>query len=231
VKPFAALSIVVCLITIFLLFRLHRRRPEHKADRFLIGFLGLMSIYQGLRILQEAGILNLRGNSTLDDSMELLIVCCYLIAALVLKLSNENHMDAESAIRLLRAAPPRSQHQTEGSPLDVFLQRDASTLETLNWAIPRLSDAAFKLYALLCLRMDHTSRRIPMGVSEVRLALGKNKDDLESGLIELEKAGAVSLKRSGASVNIEIIARNRQVAGQAPEELARASVANAGPRA
>jgi hypothetical protein len=231
VKPFAAISLVVCLVTIFFLFQLHRKRPEHKADRFLIAFLGLMSVYEGLRILQEAGILNLRANSALDDTIELLIVCCYLIAALVLKLSNVNHMDALSAMRLLGARPPNSTNQNPASPMDYFRDKDASTLETLNWAIPHLSDGAFKLYSLLCLRVDRATGRVPLGVNDVRLALGKTRDDLESYLHELEKAGAVSLRRSGNSVNIEILARDRQSEAAAPEEFERHSVAYAGPRA
>ena len=103
IKPFAALSILICMVTIFSLFSLERRRPHHKTDRFLIGFLGLLSVYQGMRILESAGLVTLSANAKLDDAIELMVTVFYLLAALLLRLSSVNRLDAESALRLARA--------------------------------------------------------------------------------------------------------------------------------
>ena len=100
IKPLAALSILICLATILSLFTLERRRPHQPADRFLIGFLGLLSVYQGLRILQSAGFVALSSNPQLDDAIELLVTVFYLLAALLLRFSSGSRLEAESALRL-----------------------------------------------------------------------------------------------------------------------------------
>ena len=148
VKPFAAVSLVVCLITIFFCFSLERKRPQQASDRFLIGVLGLLAVWQGLRILQGAGLVALSLGAKTDDAIELVVTAFYLMASLMLRFSTVNHLDLESAMRLARAAPPRSSRQPDA------VLKDAAAIDTLNWAIPRLSDGAFRLFALLCLRVD-----------------------------------------------------------------------------
>jgi len=105
VKPFAALSVVICLATILACVLLERRRPAHTADRYLIGVLGLLSVYQGLRILQGAGILSISRGSNGDDAIELVITGFCLIAALLLRMSAQTRFETESAMRLVQAAP------------------------------------------------------------------------------------------------------------------------------
>jgi hypothetical protein len=215
-KPFAALSIVICLVTIFSCLSLERKRPHRSSDRFLIGVLGLLAVWQGMRIFQVVGILPLPIGSTIDDAIELVITAFYLMAALMLRFSTVNQMDVESAIRLARAAPPRSSRQPETA------SKEAAAMDTLDWAIPRLSDGAFKLFALLCLRADISTGRIPMNAQDVRLQLGKSKEDLEVHLHELERAGAVTVQRDNGKVNIELVAHLRtSYAGV--EDVARAS--------
>ena len=63
IKPLAAVSIVLCLATILSCVMLERKRPHQGADRFLIGFLGLLSVYQAIRILHAAGIVKLAVNA------------------------------------------------------------------------------------------------------------------------------------------------------------------------
>ncbi len=217
VKPFAALSIVVCLATIFSCFSIERRRPHQASDRFLIGVLGLLAVWQGMRILQVVGILPVSLGSTTDDVIELVITSFYLMASLMLRFSTVNHLDVESAMRLARAAPPRSSPQPEA------VSKEAAAMDTLNWAIPRLSDGAFKLYALLCLQADVSTGRVPMSAQDVRTQLGKSKDDLDAHLYELERAGAVLVRRDGGRVNIELVAHTRKNYATGVEEVARAS--------
>ncbi len=199
IKPLAAVSIVLCLATILSCVMLERKRPHQGADRFLIGFLGLLSVYQAIRILHAAGIVKLAVNAKLDDAIDLSVAGFYLLATVILRFATVNHLDAESAMRLVRAAPPRSQlRNPEG-------ERD---LARLSWALPRVSDGAFKLYAYLCLRQDPTSSAISS--ADVRLKLGKSKAELDRFLTELEEAGAVSITREGPNIGINIVAQPRQ---------------------
>src|SRR5262249_4924943 len=147
VKPLMALAVLMCLATLIALFRLNRKRPHARSDQFLIAFIGLLTIYQGLRILKDAGGVTLTLNGMVDGAIEMMVATTSLIAAMMLKLSRINHLEAESAMRLARAAPPRLTRQAD-APLG---QKDLAMVETLNWAVPRLSDAAFKLFAFLCL--------------------------------------------------------------------------------
>jgi hypothetical protein len=201
IKPLAAVSIVLCLATILSCVTLERKRPHNGADRFLIAFLGLLSVYQAIRILHAAGIVHLSVNAKLDDAIDLSVAGFYLLATVMLRFATVNHLDAESAMRLVRAAPPRSQLRNPE------MERD---LARLTWALPRVSDGAFKLYAFLCLRQDPSSGVPETSSADVRLQLGKSKDELDRYLAELEEAGAVSITREGPNVGITIVAQPRQ---------------------
>jgi hypothetical protein len=217
VKPFAAVSVLVSLATILALFALQRRRPQQKADRFLIGFLGFLSVYQGMRIMQSVGVLYLPPHN-FDDLIELLVTCMYLVAALLVRVTVVNHLDAESAMRLARAAPPR----TSAPPEPV--RRENPVLDTLTWALPRLSDGAFRLYAFLCLRSDDTNGRMTVGSQDVQMQLGKAKVELEDHLAELQSAGAVTVRREGQRVEIEINYKDRKTAATPPQPYLAAPV-------
>ncbi len=198
VKPMAALSILLCLATIFSCVVLQRRKPRLGADRFLVAFLGVLSIYQGLRILQSAGIVAHAPNETLNDVIEVSVTAFYLLATVVLRLSASDHLQAQSAIRLLSAAPPRSQLRNPE------VERD---LARLSWALPRLSDGAFRLYAYLCLRQDSPTGRSTVAPGDVRLHLGKTKEQIDRDLAELVKSGAVYVNRDGGKMGITIVAQ------------------------
>lgn len=197
VKPLAALSILLCLGTILSCVALERKRPHHRTDRFLIGFLGLLSVYQGLRVLQGAGIVAISSNR-LDGAIEVAVTGLCLLATVVLRLAAMDHLDHELAMRLVRAAPPRSQLRNPE------VERD---LARLVWALPRLSDGAFRLYAYLCLRQEQTGGRGAISSSEVRLQLCKSKEELDRNMTELESAGAIQITRDGMHVGINIVAQ------------------------
>jgi hypothetical protein len=203
VKPLAAVSIVLCLATILSCVMLERKRPQYRADRFLIAFLGLLSVYQGVRILHTAGIVRLSVNAKLDDAIDLSVAGFYLLGTVMLRIATVNHLDAESAIRLARAAPPRSQLRNPEMELD---------LVRFAWALPRVSDGAFKLYAYLCLRQEPTSGWSALSSTEARLQLGTSTDDVDRYLLELETAGAVSVTREGPHVGVNIVTDPRQPA-------------------
>ena len=207
IKPFAALSILVCLTTLSLLVSLERRRPRQTADRFLVGFLGLISVYQALRILQTAGFVSLSPNAKLDDAIELIVTVFYLCAALLLRLTSANHLDAELARRLTNAAPPRTSrpeaaieaHYT-ASPSPNAPVDPVEKLRSLSLAV---GDGAFKLYAYLSLHPDGSRGWIATHVDGLARELGKSSDEINACLRELERAGAVSAARSGPGVTID----------------------------
>jgi hypothetical protein len=201
VKPLSALSIVVCLVTIFACFRLERKRPQQKSDRFLIAFLGLLAIYQGMRILQSAGLLPITVNSHLDDAIELLIATFYLIAAMLLRFSSINRLDAESAFRLVRAAPPR--RSPDVTSRDIPVSKSGLALEGLAWALPRLTDGAFKLYAYLYVNADAAGRATVQD-REVQLRMKRSLNELENYYTELERNGIVTIRRDGGRLDVEI---------------------------
>jgi hypothetical protein len=188
VKPLAALSILISLATIFSLFSLERRRPQHSSDRFLIAFLGLLSVYQAMRILESAGLVSLQSNAKLDDAIELIVTVFYLLAALLLRLSSMNRLDAESALRLARAAPPRTSR-----PEAMETQRPLDAVEKLNWALPKVNDGAFRLYAYLLLHVDSNKGPITLNDSELKSLLGQSIEDIHGYLRELERLAAISV--------------------------------------
>jgi len=210
-KPMAALALLICMGAIIALFRLNRRRPQQKGDRFLIAFLGLLTIYEALKLLKNSGFVSITMNSTLDDALELLVAATCLVSAIMLGMSRINYLDIESAVRLARAAPPRSAHPERLSA------RELSTLDTLTWSIPRLSDGAFKLLAVLCLRPEASNGRVPVGVTDIQLKLGKSKEELERYLVELQATGTITMQRHGETLDIEIVTQISRAPGGAAD--------------
>jgi len=215
VKPMIALALLICLGTIIALFRLNRRRPHNRSDQFLIGFLGLLAIYEGLKLLKDSGIVALGVNSMFDDAIELIVASTCLIAAVMLRMSRINHLEVESAIRLARAAPPRL-----ARPDASVAQKETSILETLAWAVPRLSDGAYKLFVVLCLSWEPGSGRIPVAIADVQLRLGKSKEELDRCLKELQDSGVVALRRYGTTMDVEITGPAPRPPAPAPEQIA-----------
>jgi hypothetical protein len=209
IKPLAALSIVVCLVTIFTCFRLERKRQQQKSDRFLIAFLGILAIYQGMRILESAGVLAISISTRLDDAIELLVATFYLLAIMLLRFSSVNRLDAESAFRLARAAPPRLSPDVTSS--NIPIPKYGLTLEGLNWALPRLTDGAFKLYTYLYVNAD-AAGRATMQDREVQLRLKHSPSEIEGYYSELEQSGAATIRREQGLLEVEI--GSGQTAGQ-----------------
>jgi hypothetical protein len=200
IKPLAACSIIICLATIFACFRLERKRPQQKSDRFLIAFLGLLAIYQAMRILESAGVLSMSVSTKLDDAIELMVAMFYLIAAMLLRFSSINRLDAESAFRLVRAAPPR---QSPDGTRDLPGAKNSLALDGLAWALPRLTDGAFKLYAYLYVSADAAGRAIVLD-RDLQLRIKHSQNELEDYCNELEQAGAATIHRDGGRLEVKI---------------------------
>ena len=207
VKPFAAVSILVCLAAIFSCVALNRKRSHRASDRFLIACLGLLSIYQGMRILQGVGLLSVSVSPTVDDAIELLVTAFCLIATLMLRLSADHQLQAESALRLAKAAPPRSSRRDLLT--DAVESPRKKDVECLAWALPELSDAAFKFYAYLCLRSDYVTGRVTLTNDEIRVNVGKNAEEAKACFAELQRAGACVVNRKSTMIEVELTAPTR----------------------
>ncbi|MGH9557637.1 MAG: hypothetical protein ACRD30_00250 [Bryobacteraceae bacterium] len=221
-RPLAALSVLICMVTIVFCFWLRRTRPHHRSERFLIGFLGFIAIFQGLHVLQGAGVVRMEANARFGGAIDLVVAACCLIAALMLKLTTINRMrNVDSALRLARAAPPRPAPPGLESALNDPAALMSLNLQSLHWALA-LSDSAFKFYVFLCLRAG------PSGIwsatsQDARLQTGKSSEDLEAALHELQRAGAIALRRDGSRLEIEIARtdpRRRGTAAPLPEIVA-----------
>lgn len=204
VKPLAALAIVVCLATIFACFKLERRHPRNRSDKFLIAFLGLLSVYQGFRILESVGLLAISINSQLDDAIELLVTTFYLIAAMLLRFSSLDRLDDESAFRLARAAPPRLSPDVTARDLPV--PKGAATLDALACALPRLSDGAFKLFAYLCV-IASPAGKTTVQVSDLQLRMKLDASEVDAYWTEIECSGVAAVRREGSCIEIDVADR------------------------
>lgn len=149
-KPFAVLSVLVCLATIASCISLKRRYMTHVADRFLVGFVGLLAIFQGLRIVQSLGLLPLPSTGGMNDLVDLVVTLLYFQAPMVLRLSSYDRLSSDFELRLARAAPPKTApllpevHEHSGV--------DKAALNALASALPQLSPPAFKILAHLWLQ-------------------------------------------------------------------------------
>src|SRR5258708_7530348 len=112
VSPFLALSFCVCLGTLMWCIILLRRGCHHVADRFLIGFIGLLSVYQSVQILRRGGVLSMTHLRHFDEAVDLLVNSLYLLAALLLRMSNHDRFEKIFRLRLAEAQPAACLHET-----------------------------------------------------------------------------------------------------------------------
>jgi PAS domain-containing protein len=78
------------------------RRPQHRHNRVLAALVGLVSLYQGVRLLQGAGIApSWRG---WEDSVDLLVTLVYLGSVMILQGSVREQRRTQMALRLAEAA-------------------------------------------------------------------------------------------------------------------------------
>src|SRR3979411_611120 len=85
-SPLTGIALCVCLATIFCCIRLIRRH-RLGPDRFLTALIGLISTYQGLRLLKEADILSIPAIRSMSDFVDLPICGLCLMALLVVRIS------------------------------------------------------------------------------------------------------------------------------------------------
>ena len=194
-KPFAALSIIICLGTIASCISLKRRYMTHIADRFLVGFVGLLAIVQGLRIVQNLGFLSLPSNGGMGgDVVDLVITLLYFQAPIVLRLSSYDRLSTDFELRLARAAPPKN---VPLLPVGTEITKaDVAALNSMESALETLSPQEFKIYACLWLRSQQSSAQESDEKNDeteireqlVRLAANVGKDTVPAKMLPPDPA-------------------------------------------
>jgi PAS domain-containing protein len=101
-NPLMALAFLVCLATILWCIFLTRRQ-RNGLDKILTALLGLIAIYQALRILRDSGFGALTRFRGLEGWVDLISACLYLVAAFILKTSSIDRAATKVHLRLVEA--------------------------------------------------------------------------------------------------------------------------------
>jgi hypothetical protein len=101
-SPLMGLALCICLTTIFWCF-LMAKRQQVGLDKILTGVLGLIAIYEAIRVLKDAGVILFPGIQQLDGWVDFLIASMYFIAALILKISGNERATTHVKLRLVEA--------------------------------------------------------------------------------------------------------------------------------
>lgn len=149
-SPLMGLALCICLTTIFWCF-LMAKRQQVGLDKILTGVLGLIAIYEAIRVLKDAGVILFPGIQKLDGWADFIIASMYLIAALILKVSSNQRASTQVKLRLVEAnektvefgkgpgmVPPEPINLLDSSPLAAFAVDVTGAVVYWNAAAERL---------------------------------------------------------------------------------------------
>ena len=100
-SPLMAIALLVCLGTILWCIYLTRRQRSG-LDKTLTGLLGLIAIYEALRVLKDSGVV-FHSLRALDDWTDVVIAASCLIAVFFLKWSSLDRTSTKACLRLAEA--------------------------------------------------------------------------------------------------------------------------------
>lgn len=121
-----ALALCISLATILWCILLARRQRSG-LDKILTGLLGLIAIYEALRILKDSGVVAFPGARKLDGLADFIIASLSLVAALILRVSSIDRATTKAQLRLVEAnekpaelpkANPANIPELKHTPLD-----------------------------------------------------------------------------------------------------------------
>ena len=104
-NPFASLSICFVLITVCWILVLLPAVSEHRA-RFLFGIIGLASVFLGLRVLSETGMLTIPMMAPYRGLVDLVVAVLYFACLLFLRSETVSHRITRLRLRLSQAMEP-----------------------------------------------------------------------------------------------------------------------------
>ena len=148
-SPLMALALVMCLATIFWCILLARRQ-QGRLDRMLTGLLGMIAIYEALRVLKECGVIRFPGFQQLNGWVDFIIAGTYLLAGLILKYSGSDRANTKVRLLLVEAnektmdvgrgatAPETTHAVFDASPLATFAVDTKGVVIYWNGAAERL---------------------------------------------------------------------------------------------
>jgi len=99
-SPIMALALCISLATVLWCILLARRQRSG-LDKILTGLLGLIAIYEALRILKDSGVFP--GIPKLEGWADFIIATLSLIAALILRISSIDRATTKAQLRLVEA--------------------------------------------------------------------------------------------------------------------------------
>ncbi len=102
-NPLMAIALLICLATILWCILLTRRQ-HNGLDKTLTGLLGLIAIYDALRILKDSGVTALVPLQKINGWVELISACLFLVAAFILKTSSIERAAIRVHLRLVEAS-------------------------------------------------------------------------------------------------------------------------------
>ncbi len=100
-NPLMAIALCLCLLTILWCLRLTGRQ-QNRLDKVLTGLLGMIAIYEALRVLKDSGIV-FHGIRHLDDWSDFLIAGLCMLAAFILRISSRDRISTRACLRLVEA--------------------------------------------------------------------------------------------------------------------------------
>lgn len=205
VSPFLALSFCVCLGTVTWCIILLRRGCHHISDRLLIGFIGLLAIYQSFQILRRGGVLPMTHLRHFDEAVDLLVNSLYLFAALLLRISNHDRFETIFRLRLAEAQPAPYLHE----PLRETHAHDSSIdpkiVEQIRAAAPQLSASALKLYLYVCFNVDRQTGSLEATENDLISWTASDRKMLFAGFKELRERGLCDVELGQANRPVRIL--------------------------
>ena len=131
-SPFTGIALSICLITILWCIVLTHRQKSG-LDKLLAGLLGLIAIYEALRILRDTGFSLFAGSKRWDGCVDFLIASLCLIAVMMLKVSSTDRVRTRVHLRLVEAnekSPEIGKSAATLAPDLAYVLFDASPLAT-----------------------------------------------------------------------------------------------------
>jgi PAS domain-containing protein len=130
-SPLMALALCMCLATIFWCILLARRQ-QARLDRMLTGLLGMIAVYEALRVLKECGVIRFQGFQRLNGWVDFVVAGTYLLAGMILKHSGSDRANTKVRLRLVEANEKTMDVARSGcAPETTHAVFDASPLATL----------------------------------------------------------------------------------------------------
>lgn len=220
VSPFLALSFCVCLGTVTWCIILLRRGCHHVSDRMLIGFIGLLAVYQSFQILRRGGVLPMTHLHHFDEAVELLVNSLYLLAALLLRMSIHDRFQTIFRLRLAEAQPGPLLHEPRREPHAPEPSPDLKIVEQIRSAAERLSGNSLKLYLYIYFHVDAQTGSLEATENDLLQWTSIDRKMLFSGFKELRETGLCDVEVGQANRRVRII--STPTAGSSSPERASA---------